>query len=129
MSLSLWFGGQSEVGFKLTLMVGGVSSMTCTCFVSEPLSVHASRPFTLIFSTAGELVRFDTRTLPLTDTFFESTCTALNVGAPSVKLLETLVASTVTSFLLVPQSSLMVALKFTVNLHALSTLPPVAEVD
>jgi hypothetical protein len=92
--------------------------------VSSPSAPQPSVAVTCTVSWAGELVRSETTTLPLTLTLFASTWTRFTVGVPRVKLPCAFTNSTSTSPASSPHASLALPLNWTSNSHASSTSPP-----
>src|SRR5260221_8981952 len=121
-----WFGGPRRAGFALAEIEGGVLSTTWTCVLLDEVAAHPSAPVSLMVSSAGEALTFETSTLPLTDTVFPSVCWALNCTGPRSKLFPPLIAWTLTAPALTPQSSTTEPLNVTTSLQVSSTAPPTA---
>src|SRR5687768_13032060 len=110
MSTSLWFGGHRNVRLSVTAISGGVLSTTSTSTASEPALSQPSLIDTATRMTAGQLVRSETSTEPVTESSVSETCCVTQVGVPTVALLLGLVTTTRTSDGSSRQLSVMVAL-------------------
>src|SRR5688572_9875897 len=97
MSTSLWLGGHRNVRLSSTAISGGVLSTTSTSMASEPALSQPSLIETSTRMTAGQLVRSETSTVPVTESSVSVTCTVTHSGMPTVALLLGLVTTTFTS--------------------------------